>query len=148
MLYRQGVTRPLYLTQEAPMHSLPNALKRGPALYLQDKPWKPLLSIPDCWPRHRWRAGLGSMLCRFCRLRHSDAPVTLSLFSTLWVPHRRANSRLPGKVRLTLTLSLAILFSTLPAIHIRGSTPFQGGRDFLFIDRSWWNLHSICKFEF
>ena len=47
--------------------------------------------------------------------------VTLSLFSTLWVADRGANSRLKGKlagkVRLTLTFSLAILFSTLPAIH-------------------------------
>ena len=47
--------------------------------------------------------------------------VTLSLFSTLWVAYRGANSRLKGKlagkVRLTLTFSLAILFSTLPAIH-------------------------------
>ena len=44
--------------------------------------------------------------------------VTLSLFSTLWVADRGANSRLKGKVRLTLTFSLAIiLFNTLPAIH-------------------------------
>ena len=38
-----------------------------------------------------------------------------------WVADRGANSRLKGKlagkVRLTLTFSLAILFSTLPAIH-------------------------------
>ena len=47
--------------------------------------------------------------------------VTLSLFSTLWVADRGANSllkgKLAGKVRLTMTFSLAILFSTLPAIH-------------------------------
>ena len=53
--------------------------------------------------------------------RRTKGGVTLSLFSTLWVADRGANSllkgKLAGKARLTLTFSLAILFSTLPAIH-------------------------------
>ena len=32
--------------------------------------WQTRCEEPNCWPRHRERAGLGSMLCRFRRLGH------------------------------------------------------------------------------
>ena len=43
---------------------------------------------PDCWPRHRERAGLiGSMLCRFRRLGHFWTPRVLGLPLPLeWAP--------------------------------------------------------------
>ena len=42
--------------------------------------WQIRCVEPDCWPRHRERAGLGSMLCRFRRLGHfSGLPRVLGL---------------------------------------------------------------------
>ena len=61
---------------------------------------------------------------------------SVTLFNTL---SATSTGKLAGKVRLTLTFFLAILFSTLPTIHIRGPTPFQGVIFYLLTD-----LDEIC----
>ena len=49
--------------------------------------WQTRCVEPDCWPRHRERAGLGSMLCRFRRLGHFWTPRVLGLPLHLeWAP--------------------------------------------------------------
>ena len=49
--------------------------------------WQTRCVEPDCWPRHRERAGLGSMLCRFRRLGHFWTPRVLRLPLPLeWAP--------------------------------------------------------------
>ena len=41
--------------------------------------WQIRCLEPDCWPQHRWRAGLGSILCQFRRLGHYWTPRALGL---------------------------------------------------------------------
>ena len=63
-------------------------------LPIVERNWENMLRVadircvePDCWPRHRERAGLGSMLCRFRRLGHFWTPRVLGLPLPLeWAP--------------------------------------------------------------